>query len=58
MAEVIRVRRQKVWTNNRSRVISLPKWWCDERLNDDYVSVCLTDDGNLLIKPAEEPDPG
>jgi|GEM_PF-3477717 hypothetical protein len=54
MDEVVKVRRQKIWRIKESRVIPLPAWWCRDKARNDEVSISITNDGNLLIKPVED----
>ena len=54
MDEIVKIRRQRIWRIKDSRVIPLPAWWCKDKAPNNEVSISLTDDGNLLVKPAEE----
>ncbi len=53
MDELVKIGKQKVWKIKDSRVIPLPLWWYRSKVQNDEVTIVLTDDGNLLIKPVE-----
>jgi len=51
--ELVKIRNQKVWKIKDSRVVPLPTWWYRDKVQKDKVTIVLTKDGNLLIKPGE-----